>query len=245
MNRYRMAKIYGAASVVLPAVAVWFWRTEWWPHPVFVVWTAAAAALWVLADRKEREIGHERTMRTLQWTAIRTLNHHRHDWMNDLQVLYGYIRMNKPDKSVECVENIRQRMHAESRIAKLGVPSLILYAQSFRTTPGPVTLRLELPDELNLSELPLDAEAAAAALIDVINVYRYGVKPGAGEPAQLTVRLDREESALKALLTFEGEFIQPKEAQDKIRRRLRRSPFRAERLEPGLTEVLLAADLGG
>ena len=243
MNRYRMAKLYGAASVALPAAAVWIWRTEWWPHPVFLVWTAAAAVLWIAADRKEREIGFERTFRPLQWTAIRTLNHHRHDWMNDLQVLYGYIRMNKPDKSVECVENIRRRMQAESRIAKLGVPSLILYAQSFRTTPGPITLRLELPDELNLAELPLDAEAAAAALIDVINVYRYGAKPS-GEPAQLTVRLDREESALKALLRFDGEFIRAQEARERIRRRLKRSPFRAERLEPELKEVLLAAELG-
>jgi hypothetical protein len=239
-----MAKLYGAASVALPAAAVLIWRTEWWPHPVFLVWTAAAAMLWISADRKEREIGNERTIRTLQWTAIRTLNHHRHDWMNDLQVLYGYIRMNKPDKSAECVENIRQRMHAESRIAKLGVPSLILYAQSFRTMPGPITLRFELPDELNLAELPFDAEAAAAALIDVINVYRYGAKPS-GEPAQLTVRLGREESALKARLSFDGEIIQAREAQEKIRRRLKRSPFRAERLEPELKEVLLAADLGG
>lgn len=245
MNRYRMAKIYGAASVVLPAAAVWFWRTEWWAHLVFLVWIAAAALLWVLVERKERETGHERTLRTLQWTAIRTLNHHRHDWMNDLQVLYGYIRMNKPDKSAECVEKIRQRMQQESRIAKLGVPSLILYAQSFRTSPGPIALHLELPNELNLAELPFDAEAAAAALIDVINVYRYGAKPGAEEPPQLTVRLDREEARLKAMLKFEGEFIQAKEAHDKIRRRLKRSPFRAERLEPELTEVLLAADLGG
>ncbi|AGA58635.1 MAG: histidine kinase [Thermobacillus sp.] len=244
MNRYRMAKIYGAASVVLPAAAVWIWRTEWWAHLVFILWVAAAALFWVLIDRKERETGHERMMRTLQWTAIRTLNHHRHDWMNDLQVLYGYIRMNKPDKTVECVEKIRQRMQEESRIAKLGVPSLILYAQSFRTAPGPITLHLELPDELNLAELPFDAEAAAAALIDVINVYRYGAKPGAEEPAQLTVRLDREEAALKAVLKFDGEFIQTKDAHDRIRQRLKRSPFRAERLEPELTEVMLAADLG-
>ena len=109
MNRYRMAKIYGAVSVALPAAAAWIWREAWWPHLIFLVWTAAAAALWIAADRRERETGHERMMRTLQWTAIRTLNHHRHDWMNDLQVLYGYIRMNKPDKSVECVENIRDR----------------------------------------------------------------------------------------------------------------------------------------
>jgi len=245
MNRYRMAKLYGAASVVLPAAAVWIWRTEWWAHLVFLVWVAAAALLWVLADRKERETGHERAMRSLQWTAIRTLNHHRHDWMNDLQVLYGYIRMNKPDKSTECVEKIRQRMNEESRISKLGVPSLILYAQSFRTTPGPISLHFELPDELNLAELPFDGEKAAAALIDVINVYRYGAKPGAEEPARLTVRLDREESALKALLKFEGEFIEAKEAHDEIRRRLKRSPFRAERMEPELKEVLLAAELGG
>jgi len=245
MNRYRMARIYGAASVALPAAAVWIWRTEWWAHLAFVVWVAAAALLWMLADRKERDIAHGRALRTVQWTAIRTLNHHRHDWMNDLQVLYGYIRMNKPDKSAECVEKIRQRMNEESRIAKLGVPSLILYAQSFGTTPGPIALRFELPDELNLAELPFDAEKAAAALIDVINVYRYGAKPGEDEPARLAVRLDREEARLTAELRFDGEFIQPKEAQEKIRRRLKRSPFRAERLEADLKDVLLVAELGG
>ncbi|MFD2880227.1 Spo0B domain-containing protein [Paenibacillus rhizoplanae] len=67
---------------------------------------------------------------TLQQAANRTLNHHRHDWMNDLQVLYGYIQLGKPDKSVQCVERIKERIALDSRIAKLGVPSLVFYLQS-------------------------------------------------------------------------------------------------------------------
>lgn len=245
MNRYRMARYYVAASVILPAAAIGIWPAVWWTVPLFAAWIALAALLWVWTDRKERDLRQERSIRTLQWTAIRTLNHHRHDWMNDLQVLYGYIRMNKPDKAIECVEKIRQRMSEESRIAKLGVPSLILFAQSFRTNAGAMTLHFDLPEELNLAELPLDAEAAAETLMKLINVYRCGVKPGLDEPAALTVRLALDDKRLTASLTFEGECIEPKEMQDQIRQHLKRSPFRAEGMDPKLREVLLTAAFGG
>lgn len=245
MKRYRMLRLYGAGSLIIPAAAVWIWQTERWADLLFAVWVIAAAWLWIAADRKEQAQRHERTVQTLQTTAIRTLNHHRHDWMNDLQVLYGYIRMNKPDKSAECVEKIRERMAVESRIAKLGVPSLVMFAQSFRTVTSSVMLRFELSDELQLAELPLDAEAVAESLIDILTAYRFALKPGAGDPAKLTVALDRNESALQVGIVCEGDILNAKELQDKIRQRIKKSPLRAERLDPEMKELAFTAALGG
>jgi len=245
MNRWQTLRLYGAGSILLPAAALVIWQEHVWIHAVFVAWTMLAAWAWVVTDRREQAERNARTAQALQTTAIRTLNHHRHDWMNDLQVLYGYIRMNKLDKTVECVEKIRERMTAESRIAKLGIPSLVLFVQSFRTVTNAMQLHVEAADDINLAELPLDGEGAAEALIDTINAYRFAVKPTGGEAARLTVTMQRDERHLHVLLQYEGELLSSEELHDKIKQRLRKAVLRVERMDPAMKEAALRAELNG
>ncbi len=245
MNRWQTLRLYGAGSILLPAAALVIWQEYSWLIAVFVAWTIMAAALWVIADRRIQSERSERTAQALQMTAIRTLNHHRHDWMNDLQVLYGYIRMNKLDKTVDCVEKIRERMTVESRIAKLGIPSLVLYLQSFRTITNSMQLLVEAADDINLAELPLDGERTAEALIDAINGYRFAVKPSSGEAARLTVTMHRDERYLHVLLQYEGELLNAEELHEKFKQRFRKTVLRVERLEPDMREAALRAELNG
>ncbi|HUC91305.1 MAG TPA: Spo0B domain-containing protein [Paenibacillus sp.] len=243
MNRWRTIRYYAAGSVLLPIAAVWFWREQLWPAGALLLWLTAAAAIWIIADRKEQALRSERAQAALETKAIRMLNHHRHDWMNELQVLYGYIRMNKPDKTVECLEKIREAMTAESRIAKLGIPSFILFVQSFRTVTNAMQLQVDVADDVNLAELPLNGEKVADTLTDLINAYRFGVKPGGGDAARLTVGLHRNETALLIDLRFEGELLNAQELYAKCRQRVKKSPLYADRLEPDMLTAALRADL--
>ncbi|MDP4095653.1 Spo0B domain-containing protein [Paenibacillus sp. P96] len=101
------------------------------PGPVTViilaVWGGAAAIAGVEITRRNAEKENTAIRRTLEEAANAALNHHRHDWMNDLQVLYGYIRMGKYDKSAECVERIKERAAQDSKLSKLGIPALIFF----------------------------------------------------------------------------------------------------------------------
>lgn len=243
MNRLRMTKLYAAASVILPAAAVLIWRSELWAVALLIAWFLLAALLWIWCERKEQAQRTARTIHALQTASIATLNHHRHDWMNDLQVLYGYIRMGKEDKMVTCVEQIRERMTTESKIAKLGIPSLVTYLQSFRTMTHAMELDVEIEGELSLAGLALDGELAGETIIEIINAYRLAVKPGAGEVAKLSVDFVLGDHSLVITFHCNGEWNDKNEWKQKCKRALKGSPLKAVEMEqPG--NVMLEAKLG-
>lgn len=220
MDRIRMARQSAAASVVLPCAAVIIWPSSIWLVALFLLWTLAAAVFWIRTERKEQEQRLARTVQMLQTASVKTLNHHRHDWMNDLQVLFGYIRMNKLDKTIEYVEKIRVRMTEESQIAKLGVPSLISYIQSFRTITNAMQLQVKMDDSIPLNELEDGGRAVAESIISLINAYRFSVKTGYGDPALLTVKLSRDEEMLIVAFYYEGDLTSEQQLADKIKQQL-------------------------
>ncbi|MGG6313504.1 Spo0B domain-containing protein [Paenibacillus macerans] len=144
--------------------------------------------------RKKEAAERKHLLESVQRTASATLGHHRHDWMNDLQILYGYIQLRKIDKLADCVERIKARMAVESKISRLGIPSLVFYLQSFREVNGSVMLEIDIEDELQLGGLlmPDDAEELTDAIIETVRAYQYTGRSSWGETLQLKMSMYRE-----------------------------------------------------
>ncbi|WP_138752390.1 Spo0B domain-containing protein [Paenibacillus sinopodophylli] len=243
MGRLTTAKYYAAGTVILPCAAVLIWPTKVWLTAVFLVWLIAAAAYWIQAERKEHAERTSRMIQSLQGSAIRTLNHHRHDWMNDLQVVFGYITLKKLDKAAEYVEKISERMAVESSISKLGVPSLICYIQSFRTISNSLELRLVINGDIHLNELTADADQIAETLIHTINAYRFAAKPGYGNAAVLTLELSLDEDMLNATFYYDGELMNEQQWKQKIQQQLVGAPMQPVNFEQPYAKVLLRAEM--
>lgn len=243
MGRFTTAKHYAAASILLPGSAALIWPGKVWLTAIFLVWLVAAAAYWIREERKEHQERLTRTIGAMQLSSVRTLNHHRHDWMNDLQVLFGYIRLGKLDKTIQYVERIRERMAAESAVSKLGVPSLISYIQSFRTVTNNLSLEVEVEGDLHLNELSLDGEAVAEALIHTINAYRFAVKPEYSGISVLRMTLSADEEALYAAFYYEGELINEQQWSQKISQQLEGAPLKTVGDQPNFSKLLLKAEM--
>ncbi|WP_028611815.1 Spo0B domain-containing protein [Paenibacillus harenae] len=243
MGRLSTAKYYAAASVLLPCAAVLIWPSRLWLTAVFLVWLIAAAICWIGAERKEHAERTTRTIQSLQSAAIRTLNHHRHDWMNDLQVVYGYIRLNKLDKTIEYVEKISGRMAVESSISKLGVPSLVSYIQSFRTISNSLELQVVINGDIHLNEITAEADQIADSIIHTINAYRFAVKPNSGSSAVLKLELTLDHEALYAAFYYEGELMNEQQWKQKIQQQLEGAAMKPINLEQPYGKVLLRAEM--
>lgn len=191
-------------SVVLPLGLV-YWQTSLFTCLLLGLWVAGVLALSFIYNRRQFEEELRIQEKTLQQAANRTLNHHRHDWMNDLQVLYGYIQLGKPDKSVQCVERIKERIALDSRIAKLGIPSLVFYLQSFRTFRGNLELEVQVEEGLHLED-KLSAEKGdelTSVIMQTVRAYQYsGVTPQ-GDTQRLRLGFIQEGGDI--LISFEGE----------------------------------------
>lgn len=145
--------------------------------------------------RKQAETQRKQLLASVQRTATATLGHHRHDWMNDLQILYGYIQLRKIDKLVDCVERIKGRMAVESKISRLGIPSLVFYLQSFREVNSSVQLEVDIADDLQLGTLltEADAEELTEAIMETVRAFQYSGRSSWGETLQLKMLLYLED----------------------------------------------------
>lgn len=243
MERLATAKYFAAGSVLLPSAAVLIWPSRMWLLAIFLLWVIGAAWYWIRAERKEQAERLTRTIESMQTLSVRTLNHHRHDWMNDLQVLFGYIRLQKQDKTIEYVEKIRERMSNESSIAKLGVPSLITFIQSFRTVTNSLELQVNIKGEVYLNECAVESDKIAETLIQTINAYRFSVKQDFGNPAVLRLELSADSEAVYASFYYQGEFVNEEQWKQKIKQQLQGAPLQPISFEQPFKTLLLKADM--
>lgn len=84
------------------------------------LWTSRAANAF-RALQRERES-----------QCLKAMSLHRHDWMNEIQLLTSYVKLNKLDKLNETVETIREKAMKESRLFQLGTPGLVLVVYSLQ-----------------------------------------------------------------------------------------------------------------
>ncbi|WP_168121622.1 Spo0B domain-containing protein [Paenibacillus sp. HB172176] len=243
MGRLKAAKHYAAASILVPMIALILWHEQLWSAVLFMIWLAAAAVLWILSERREQKDRLSRTIQSMQSAGIRTLNHHRHDWMNDLQVLYGYARMGKLEKTIPFMEKIVAKMGRESSIAKLGNPALIGYIQSFRTLTNSLVLEVDIEGELNLNEQCMNGDKIAETLIHTINAYRFSMNPGSYEQAILRLELSADDEALTAAFYYEGELINEQQWKQKISKQLEGAPLQVVGSEHSSSKMLLKAEM--
>lgn len=122
-----------------------------------------------------------------------------------MQILYGYIQLGKPNKSVECVERIKERIALDSRIAKLGIPSLVFYIQSFRTNRSSLELEVQVEEGLQLEDKlnPEAGDELTSVIMQTIRAYQYnGLAPQG-----------RRASCALAFFRMEETFLSPSKAR--------------------------------
>lgn len=161
------------------------------------IWLAASTIFLVIGERRRGKA--EGDLQT-----IRTLSHHRHDWMNELQVLYGYIRLKKYEKLQDYVDKIKATAMQESLISKLGDPALIAYLFGFRTERRNMTLEIDIEQEIVFSELALHSGKAARFIRESIDLFDRHALASDGEPNLLSLCFDLEEEQLLLDYVYQG-----------------------------------------
>ncbi|WP_082423149.1 Spo0B domain-containing protein [Paenibacillus dakarensis] len=207
MNAWKWIAAGIGSSSVLPA-AWMLWHPTYAAGIFLTIWSAVASPLaaWYVWHRESRM--RKINQRSLEQRAIQTLNHHRHDWMNELQILYGYIQLGKLDKSVQCVERIKEHMLQDSKISKLGIPSLVFYLQSYRTLNTGLQLDVDVVDQVQLEGklLPNTEEDFTQSIMRIIQVFQQSGTSTWEEERLLTLTFMEQDQELVAEFDGEGSF---------------------------------------
>ncbi|MCJ8013781.1 Spo0B domain-containing protein [Paenibacillus sp. KQZ6P-2] len=221
-----------ALTVVIPLYFVILDKSLIWGI-VLVLWVAAVLAGGFVVITRRWEKQEQALLRSFEETAIRTLNHHRHDWMNDLQILYGYIQLGKIDKAVQCVDRIKERMNQESKISKLGIPSLVFYLQSFRTSNSNLELEIAVDQHMQLEKLsPQDGAELAAVIMQTIRAYQYSGKISWGDTRKLLLSLRQDGQEIIVSFEEDGSIGSSELLKEQIYNVVQGKRMKAEQIHP-------------
>ncbi len=76
--------------------------------------------------------------------VIEQMRLQRHDFMNYLQVIYGYIQINKPAEAINYIKNINKYMIALSKIFNLECDTLGMFFQEFISKCNKFYIEIEI-----------------------------------------------------------------------------------------------------
>lgn len=134
-----------------------------------------------LVEQAERSRSDER--------SIELLNQYRHNWLNDLQVLFAYIKLKKYDKLEHNVEKIKEKLEQESIISKLDIPSLVLFFIANRTNQHAFDIKFDLEPGLKLSVVPLENEIISEIVQSIMTSFQRSAKDDLDGDNRLVIRM--------------------------------------------------------
>lgn len=210
MNLRSPQWLTGIAAFVCLWVICWFSELLW--LRVCSALAVLAIWLWAIAPRSNNRPGtvqgdllhvppdsHSDYDQILQAISLQ-----RHEWMNDIQLLFGYVQMKKWDKLKDHVEWIKEKAAQESKLFKLGVPHLIVYLYTFEAASGTMKLEVELEQEIHLDELDLDVAPVAASILKVVDLFARS--SSAGSDNCMTLIIYSEDGSLFVQFEFTGNY---------------------------------------
>ncbi|MFC5402077.1 Spo0B domain-containing protein [Cohnella soli] len=194
------------ASLIVPITVVAVWSSSWWSYAFLALWTLGIVLGSVRLAKRWHNGHNDRIVTQAQLSTIRTLSHHRHDWMNELQILYGYLRLSKPDKAIAIVDRIRERMEQDSRVSQIGDPELATFLLSFRTMCDTVRLEVAVQNGFQFDRNADQSDRLAKAIIGIVGVIRYRAASSVnGVENVLKLGFSRDGSDVTVSLSYEGE----------------------------------------
>lgn len=132
------------------------------------------------------------------------LSRYRHDWMNEFQLIIGYVRLKKYDRIEEFLQKVIHRAREESKLSLLGDTSLILYLVGFNALHTELELKatVEPPstgDGVHISP-PI-----ASYLIQIIESYRTHAIHNDLERNLLNFKMSWDSHRRLVCFTYQGE----------------------------------------
>ncbi|MCO7175591.1 Spo0B domain-containing protein [Sporolactobacillus kofuensis] len=136
----------------------------------------------------------------------------RHDFLNDLQLIKGYLFLKKPDKAEEIIGRVTQKLNQQSRLSHLHLPNCSVYLMQYGwSSSHAFRLTYEvLGHEDNLAQYDDDLTEMFQQLFAFLEESSSPVGNNS-----VRIVLDTEEK-LRILLIFEGKLQEKEKASQQL-----------------------------
>jgi len=204
MNGWLKWRLWLWLTAIIPTLLIIFLPGFSWLNLLALLWVALLGIVDVSIQRRlhKEQLANTISSTHKQWITI--MNHHRHDWMNDLQVLFGYIRLGKQEQVIEYVERIKGKMLAESSLSKLNEPHLVSYLYGFRCNNSSLQLDISFQSDDQQSIIQINDELSAALIIEILSAYRLYINKESFEEQLLQLIFHQQQDGLHITFKYDG-----------------------------------------
>ncbi|UJF31991.1 Spo0B domain-containing protein [Paenibacillus hexagrammi] len=176
--------------------------------------------------------------------VLQIVNRMRHDWMNDIQILFGYIQLKKFDNLQPYMEKIKTSMQQESNLSKLGIPALITYLFMFRVQSKSLQLEIGLDQEVNLQQLPVRSSLIQQVVQKTVELLQRYSMAGDEEIGVISLEFDIQDDHLLLDFVYQGPYREAELSQAiETERKKESNEYKVDELELHSEEVVLAIRL--
>ncbi|MCD1258219.1 Spo0B domain-containing protein [Paenibacillus athensensis] len=226
MKRTSGVQVYLLAIVLIGWTGL-FLLDAWPVRAALLIISAAAgwAAHRLELSRQREQADLDAMQREQQHHAsiLQVVNRLRHDWLNDLQLLFGYIQLKKYEQLQPFMEKLKVKIQQEGYVSKLGIPSLIAFLITFRVQSRSLQLEVGLDQEVNLQQLPVSAELISSLVRDTVELFREHSGSDLTGSGVLSLEFDAGDDHLLIDFVYQGSY--EREALERaIHSRLSSSP---------------------
>ncbi len=221
MDKWRYIQFI-SISLVLISLFILIWSSEqmWLRYVIALLFVGLF--FWKWSETKWNIKKQQRQKFDQEQRLMRLLNHYRHDWLNDLQLLFGYIKLKKLDKLENYVNNIKGKVEQESIIAKLNISSLALDLIELRNQHHSIQYRFELMEGLQLSTKAINVKWLHHTIMDVIRIFQDMVDGTQEAINELSIHISEEHNELILIFNYSGQFNAVK-LESEIEMRMKKS----------------------
>ena len=77
---------------------------------------------------------------------LNCLKHYRHDWLNHIQIIKGYLSLDKAEKAQKYLDQVIIQAHYESKISQLGDTDLAYFLLTYNWVQDKLMLDVEIEE---------------------------------------------------------------------------------------------------
>ena len=173
--------------------------------------------MFLKAERKENVLRIAELDEHKDRIMMKTLSHYRHDWMNDLQVLFGYVKLKKYDKLPPYLEKIKGKLSTESDIANLGNTALSLLLLSYRMNSQHYELIVSMDKSIRMNDIPIRPDKVVQFVREVLHIFQIAAVPSPEERNELELSIVTTKQLISLIYQYTGQY-----KVDQLKQRLQR-----------------------
>ncbi|WP_339059908.1 Spo0B domain-containing protein [Tepidibacillus marianensis] len=151
------------------------------------------------------DVHREKLKQEFNEKVISLLRNYRHDWLNHMQVILGYVSLRKSDKIAGYITQVHEEARQHTLISKLGPIDLVVFLYMVPVEYPRINLQLELSENLTT----VDFEKIGADLLQLLKrIFDYLESYSLDEHQihALILSMNRLEKQLVVNIEYEGNF---------------------------------------